>query len=204
MTLAAILSSTVIATLGGAMIGSFFGFRAQAFLQRRERWQRDGGRTRQRHDQDAEREHERRAREAREETERIRDAAVRALAIEALLNSALLLIVARHADAMTGAQPGPRIAVERKEFDRHLLLAAQQLKGANLQQAVSTYLDAFTLQRSREAWDAISVASGDLKKMNDLSLGFATIFRTLGQTVFSPAVLREFEMVLKVAEAPGV
>jgi hypothetical protein len=192
---------SLLSTLVGAAIGSVLGYVAQFVLQRSEWQRRDREREQERRDRDAERDRERRDREATDSRQReeLGDAAVRALAVEALWNSIKLSTIARFDDA-DDRRP-PRIEVEREQFDHSMVLALQRLQGNFAQQTFSTYLAAFGLQQFREARSAFHMAEAERKRIANVSQSFEIVFRSLGNRVFSKEEMRELEMVRNVAYA---
>jgi hypothetical protein len=201
---------SLISTLVGAAIGSVLGYAAQFILQRREWRQRDRERQHERHDReldiarerkdrDAERDQERRERETIEiqRQAELGDAAVRALAVEALWNSIQLAAVATFEDE--GDRRPPRIEVARQQFDHSMILALQRLQSNFAQQTFNTYLAAFSLQQFREARSAFHMADAERKRIAGVSQSFEIVFRALGNRVFSKEEMSELEMVRNVA-----
>lgn len=198
-----LLSNSVSGLIGllGAVVGGLITALASAAGVRRSvaaqlrlqdaEWQR----------RDRERKQERQDRDAREKDHQEREgtAAVQALAVETLWNSIFLLAVAKQVE--TSADPAPHIKLSREQFDKHFVLVTQRLQGVYMQQTVSTYLSAFSLQQSREVRGRLPISEAELKRVNDLSTSFMIIFRTLGQRVFSSGEMRELEMTRTVAEA---
>jgi hypothetical protein len=191
-----LFSSQVTLTLLGVVVGGLlglFGVRqasAAQFKIQQQEWDRRAG----------ERDEERRVREATEKEERDRQgrAAIQALAIEALWNSTLLLIVANQANT-SGNASFPRIRLSREQFDKCFLIAMERLQGINVQQTASTYLGGFGLQRSREAIEnAVPISADDLKTVIGVSESFMIVFRSLGHHVFSRHELEELEITRRV------
>jgi uncharacterized membrane protein len=200
--LAELPSNPVFLTLLGVVVGGLlglFGVRqasAAQFKIQRQEWER----------RDRERDEERRVREGTEKEERDREgtAAVKALAIEALWNSTLLLIVANETKAsQNGAYP--RIRLSREQFDKCFRIAMERLQGMNVQQTASAYLGGFGLQRSREGVEsARPISADDLIKVIGMSESFLIVFRSLGQDVFSRHELEELEISRRVFQVREV
>ncbi len=194
---AEMFSNQVFVTLLGVVVGGLlglFGVRqasAAQFKIQRQEWEK----------RDRERDEERRNQESKEKEEQDRRevAAVRALAVEALWNSILLLIAAEQVE--TSADPSPRIKLSRKQFDENLVVVGQRLHGVYTQQMINTYLSGFSLEQSREARNALPVGSSELKEITGLSESFVIIFRTLAYMVFSSQEVQEFEMSRNVVQA---
>ncbi len=194
---AEMFSNQVFVTLLGVVVGGLlglFGVRqasAAQFKIQRQEWEK----------RDRERDEERRNQESKEKEEQDRRevAAVRALAVEALWNSILLLIAAKQVE--TSADPSPRIKLSRKQFDENLVVVGQRLHGVYSQQMINTYLSGFSLEQSREARNALPVGSSELKEITGLSESFVIIFRTLAYMVFSSQEVQEFEMSRNVVQA---
>ena len=194
---AEMFSNQVFVTLLGVVVGGLlglFGVRqasAAQFKIQRQEWEK----------RDRERDEERRNQESKEKEEQDRRevAAVRALAVEALWNSILLLIAAKQVE--TSADPSPRIKLSRKQFDENLVVVGQRLHGVYTQQMINTYLSGFSLEQSREARNALPVGSSELKEITGLSESFVIIFRTLAYMVFSSQEVQEFEMSRNVVQA---
>jgi hypothetical protein len=202
----------LISTLIGAVIGSVLGYAAQFILQRREWRQRDRERQQERRDReldvvhdrkdrDAERDQERREREALEIKRQAEfgDAAVKSLAVEALRNSIQLSTTAVLED-VSDRRPS-RIEVAREQFDHSMILALQRLQGDFAQQTFNTYLAAFNLQQFRDARSAFHITDAERKRITAVSQSFETVFRVLGNRVFSKEEMRELEMVRNIAYA---
>jgi hypothetical protein len=206
------LVSTLVGAAVGAVIGSVLGYVAQFVLQRSEWRQRDREREKERYDReleaiqerknrDAERDQERHDREAAEtqRQEELGDAAVRALAVEALWNSIQLSATATFEDA-DDRRP-PRIEVARDRFDHSMILALQRLQNNFAQQTFSTYLAAFGLQQFREARSVFHISDAERKRIANVGQSFEIVFRTLGNRVFSKEEMLELEKVRNVAYA---
>jgi len=194
------LISGMIGLIGGVVGGAIAAWataagvrrslEAQFELQRAE-WER----------RDREKNQERQVRETKEkggEREREGKAAVQAVAVEALWNSVCLATVAKQVENST--DPTPKISLSRDRFDKHFLPAMKAVGGVYMQQTVNIYLSGFAFQQLREAQNRLPMSKAELARAHDLSTSFMTIFRTLGQRVFSREKMAELD---RIATSPS-
>ena len=194
------LISGMIGLIGGVVGGAIAAWataagvrrslEAQFELQRAE-WER----------RDREKNQERQVRETKEkggEREREGKAAVQAVAVEALWNSVCLATVAKQVENST--DPTPKISLSRDRFDKHFLPAMKAVGGVYMQQTENIYLSGFAFQQLREAQNRLPMSKVELARAHDLSTSFMTIFRTLGQRVFSREKMAELD---RIATSPS-
>ncbi len=183
-----VLANLISAIVGGGLAGGFalLGVRqtlkAQFKLQEKERGDRQKA--------------------AADEKNRREIASISALAIEALFNSISLLTLAKSMRSPTFKfPPTPPVRLLRKQLDENLPLIAERLPAGVLPRIISTYMSALSFQVLREGKSQIPMTPEEFKELDNLSTGFAIVFRTLGQLVFSPDELGAFETPLFIARS---